>query len=245
MTKDYIIGDFDERLAEREWMVQTQLKGRDITDETVINSMLIVRRHKYVTADKQEYAYYDNALEIEEGQTISQPYIVALMAQALDLKSSDSVLEIGTGSGYSAAILSRIAAYVYTIERHDLLANLAMGRFQDQGFANIDVCIGDGTLGWTEKAPFDAILVTAGGPVIPDPLIDQLAIGGRLVIPVGNKGEQRLIRVKKTVTSELIEENLGLVRFVPLIGTKGWSELHNLSDGYKGLHPIDSHGKYN
>ena len=224
MTKDYIIGDFDERMAEREWMVRTQLVGRDITDEAVINSMLIVKRHKYVMADKQEYAYYDNALEIEEGQTISQPYIVALMAQGLELKSSDNVLEIGTGSGYSAAILSRIAASISTIERHDLLANLAMGRFQNQGYENIEVRIGDGTLGWTEKAPFDAILVTAGGPVIPDTLINQLAIGGRLVIPVGDKGEQKLIRVKKTTSNELIKENLGLVRFVPLIGVKGWNE---------------------
>lgn len=226
MTKDYIIGDYDERTAEREWMVRTQLVGRDITDKAVINSMLIVKRHKYVMPDKQEYAYHDNALEIEEGQTISQPYIVALMAQGLELKSSDNVLEIGTGSGYSAAILSRIAASVSTIERHDLLANLAMGRFQNQGYENIEVRIGDGTLGWTDKAPFDAILVTAGGPVIPDTLINQLAIGGRLVIPVGDKGEQKLMRVKKITSSELIEENLGLVRFVPLIGKKGWSELN-------------------
>lgn len=229
MTKDYNKGDLDERLAEREWMVQTQLMGRDITNEAVINSMLIVPRHKYVMEDKQEYAYYDTALEIEAGQTISQPYIVALMAQALELKVSDNVLEIGTGSGYSAAILSRMAAYIYTIERHDILAHFAKERFQNQGYENIEVRVGDGTLGWTEKAPFGAILVTAGGPMIPDSLINQLAIGGRLVIPVGDKGEQKLMRVKKTATSELIEENLGLVRFVPLIGTKGWSELNNMN----------------
>ena len=226
MTKDYTKGDFDERMAEREWMVQTQLIGRDITDEAVINSMLVVPRHKYVE-DKQEYAYYDTALGIEAGQTISQPYIVALMAQALELKASDNVLEIGTGSGYSAAILSRMAAYIYTIERHDILAHIAKERFQNQGYENIEVRVGDGTLGWPEKAPFDAILVTAGGPVIPDSLINQLANGGRLVIPVGDKGEQKLIRVKKTATSELIEEDLGSVRFVPLIGTNGWSELNN------------------
>jgi len=224
LTKDYNKGDLDERLAEREWMVQTQLMGRDITNEAVINSMLIVPRHKYVMEDKQEYAYYDTALEIEAGQTISQPYIVALMAQALELKASDIVLEVGTGSGYSAAILSRIALNIYTIERHGVLAHLAKERFKNQGYENIGVRVGDGTLGWTEKEPFDAILVTAGGPVIPDSLINQLAIGGRLVIPVGDKGEQRLMRVKKTAASELIEENLGLVRFVPLIGTKGWSE---------------------
>ena len=229
MTEDYNKGDSDERLAEREWMVQTQLIGRDITDEAVINSMLIVPRHKYVMEDKQEYAYYDTALEIEAGQTISQPYIVALMAQALELKGSDCVLEIGTGSGYSAAILSRMAAHIYTIERHNILAHSAKERFQNHGYENIEVRVEDGSLGWIEKAPFDAILVTAGGPVIPDPLINQLAVGGRLVIPVGDKGEQKLLRVKKTAKSELIEENLGSVRFVPLIGTKGWSEQNNLS----------------
>ena len=229
MAKDSNNGELDERLVEREWMVKTQLMGRDITDEAVINSMLIVPRHNYVPEDKQEYAYYDSPLEIEAGQTISQPYIVALMAQALELKANDKVLEIGTGSGYSAAILSRIAAYIYTIERHDILAHFAKKRFQNQGYKNIEVRVGDGTLGWTEKAPFDAILVTAGGPMIPDSLINQLAIGGRLVIPVGDKGEQMLMRVKKTATSELIEENLGLVRFVPLIGSKGWSELNNMN----------------
>lgn len=216
--------DLDGRLAECEWMVQNQLVGRDITDEMVIKSMLIVPRHKYVMKDKQEYAYYDSALEIEAGQTISQPYIVALMAQALKLKANDTVLEIGTGSGYSAAILSRIAMNIYTIERHEVLANLAQERFRSQGYDNIAVQVGDGTRGWPEKAPFDAILVTAGGPVIPDSLVDQLANGGRLVIPVGGKGEQKLLRVKKTLTGELIEENLGTVRFVPLIGTEGWGE---------------------
>jgi len=229
LAKDYNKGDLDERLAEREWMVQTQIMGRDITDEAVINSMAIVPRHKYVMEDKQEYAYNDTALEIEAGQTISQPYIVALMAQALEVKASDNVLEIGTGSGYSAAILSRMAGHIYTIERHTILAHLAKKRFKSQGYENIEVRVGDGTLGWTEKAPFDAILVTAGGPVIPDSLINQLTIGGRLVIPVGDKGEQKLLRVKKSATNELIEENLGSVRFVPLIGTNGWSELNNMN----------------
>ncbi len=224
MTKNYNTEDLNNRLAEREWMIQTQLVSRDITDEAVIKSMLIVPRHKYVMEDKQAYAYYDTALDIEAGQTISQPYIVALMAQALELKSSDKVMEIGTGSGYSAAILSRMAEYIYTIERLDVLAQIAKRRFQDQGYENIEVYVGDGTLGWAEKAPFDAILVTAGGPLIPDSLIHQLAVGGRLVIPVGDKGVQKLMRVKKTATSELSEENLGTVRFVPLIGTKGWRE---------------------
>ncbi len=224
LIKDCYIGDLDERSAEREWMVQTQLIGRGITDEAVINSMLSVPRHNFVTKDKQEYAYFDSALEIESGQTISQPYIVALMAKALGLKASDNVLEIGTGSGYSAAILSRMAVNIYTIERHEELAHLAKKQFNTQGYNNIEVHVGDGTLGWPEKAPFDAILVTAGGPVVPDSLIDQLAIGGRLVIPVGDKGEQRLMRIKKAVTGKLIEENLGAVRFVPLIGVEGWGE---------------------
>jgi len=224
-----INNDLDVRLAEREWMVETQLIGRDITDERVIHSMLIVPRHKYVVEDKQAYAYDDTPLQIEAGQTISQPYIVALMAQALELQVSDHVLEIGTGSGYSAAVISQMVAYIVTIERHDILAHFAKERFVSQGFENIDVCVGDGTLGWPEKAPFNAILVTAGGPVIPDTLINQLAIGGRLVIPVGDKGEQKLTRVRKTAFNELIEENLGPVRFVPLIGTKGWSEFNNMT----------------
>lgn len=224
MSKDYWKDDTDGWLAEREWMVQTQLRGRDITDEAVLKSMLTVPRHKFVKKGKQAYAYYDTALEIEEGQTISQPYIVALMAQALELQASDKVLEIGTGSGYSAAILAQMALSIHTIERHNLLADLARERFESEGYGNIEVRVGDGTLGWPEKAPFDAILVTAGGPVIPDSLIDQLAAGGRLVIPVGNKEDQHLLRVKKTRASEILNEDLGTVRFVPLIGTEGWNE---------------------
>jgi len=225
LSKEYCGREYlNSRQAEREWMVKTQLISRDIIDEAVINSMLTVPRHMFVMEYKQGFAYYDTALEIEVGQTISQPYIVALMAQALELKSSDKVLEIGTGSGYSAAILSRMAVTVYTIERHDLLAGHAKDRFRDLGYENIEVRVGDGTLGWKEKAPFDAILVTAGGPKIPDSLMDQLTLGGRLVIPVGDKGEQHLLRIKKTMTSELIKEDLGAVRFVPLIGTKGWGE---------------------
>lgn len=224
MINNYSKGYFDERLSEREWMVKTQLIGRGISDESVINGMLMVPRHKYVLEDKQKYAYSDTALGIEAGQTISQPYIVALMAQALELKESDIVLEIGTGSGYSAAVLSRIAAYIYTIERHDSLAQIARGRFQNQGYENIEVLVGDGTFGLMDKAPFNAILVTAGGPIIPDSLIHQLDVGGRLVIPVGEKEEQKLKRIKKTQTNELIEEDLGSVRFVPLIGAKGWNE---------------------
>ena len=224
MNKEYGLNDSDGRRAEREWMVRSQLMSRDITDELVLNSMARVPRHKFVTNAKQEQAYYDTALEIEAGQTISQPYMVALMAQALKLKASDRVLEIGTGSGYSAAILSRIALKIYTVERHRKLAELAEDRFKSQGYKNIEVHVGDGTLGWAEKGPFDAVLVTAGGPVIPEPLLEQLAVGGRLVVPVGDQGEQHLLRVKKTVSGKLCQENLGAVRFVPLIGTEGWNE---------------------
>ncbi|AET66578.1 protein-L-isoaspartate and D-aspartate O-methyltransferase [Desulfosporosinus orientis DSM 765] len=225
MNKEYRSNDLNGRCAEREWMVHTQLMSRDISDEAVINSMVRVPRHRFVMNDKQELAYYDTALEIEAGQTISQPYMVALMAQALKLKASDRVLEVGTGSGYSAGILSQIASRVYTIERHQELAKSAEDRLNSLGYNNIEVHVGDGTLGWAEKAPFDAVLVTAGGPVIPDPLLEQLAVGGRLVIPVGeDRGEQHLLRVKKTVSGKLIKEDLGAVRFVPLIGTEGWND---------------------
>ncbi|EHQ87982.1 protein-L-isoaspartate and D-aspartate O-methyltransferase [Desulfosporosinus youngiae DSM 17734] len=224
MTMDYSEnGHSNHRQAECEWMVQTQIMSRDIRDEAVLNSMLMVPRHRFVREDRQEYAYYDTALEIEAEQTISQPYMVALMAQALELKASDKVLEIGTGSGYSAAILSRIATNIFTIERHALLADLAKERFRKLGYGNIEVCVGDGTLGWPERAPFDGILVTAGGPAIPDTLVGQLAFGGRIVIPVGDKGEQHLLRVRRMMSGELIQEDLGTVRFVPLIGAKGWS----------------------
>lgn len=214
----------NDRQAECEWMVRTQIMSRDIRDRAVLDSMLSVPRHEFVKENKREFAYYDTALEIEAEQTISQPYIVALMAQALELKVNDKVLEIGTGSGYSAAILSQMAMNVITIERHDLLADLAKERFRKLGYKNIEVIVGDGTLGWPEKAPFDAILVTAGGPMIPIPLVEQLALGGRLVIPVGDQGEQHLLRVKKTIDGELIEDDLGAVCFVPLIGTKGWNQ---------------------
>ena len=225
MTQNYMNNDLDNRQAEREWMVQTQLISRDITDEAVITSMLAVPRHLFVEENQQPFAYYDTDLEIEARQTISQPYMVALMAQALRLKSSDKVLEIGTGSGYSAAILSRIASKIYTIERHDVLACLARERFEKLGCLNIEVGVGDGTLGWPGHELFDAILVTAGGPRIPTPLLDQLVCGGHLVIPVGQKGAQQLLRIEKTQTGELTEEHLGLVRFVPLIGTEGWCNI--------------------
>jgi protein-L-isoaspartate(D-aspartate) O-methyltransferase len=178
-----------------------------------------------VPASAAEFAYEDTPLPIEEGQTISQPYVVALMASALRLTRRDRVLEVGAGSGYAAAVLSRIAAEVYTIERHAALAELASRRVKDLGFDNVHVLHADGTLGWPEHAPYDAIVVAAGGPSIPDALRAQLAIGGRLIIPVGTTPRvQELVRVTRTGQSEYQQEALGGVRFVPLIGAQGWEE---------------------
>lgn len=209
------------RAEERQWMVDV-LKQEGIKDEAVLAGMQAVPRHFFVPREMSDYAYDDEALRIEAGQTISQPYIVALMAQALELKSGDRVLEIGTGSGYSAAVLSRLAARVYTIERHKVLADQAGERFARLNYENIEIRLGDGTKGWPEEAPFDAILVTAGGPQVPASLKGQLKVGGRLVMPVGTEKMQELIRVRRNGEQDYREESLGLVRFVPLIGEEGW-----------------------
>jgi protein-L-isoaspartate(D-aspartate) O-methyltransferase len=212
--------DFTQR---RRQMVNTQLAGRDIHDPAVLEAMRIVPREAFVPTDKAQLAYADSPLPIGHGQTISQPYIVAMMTQALELASQERVLEIGTGSGYAAAILSRIARQVFTVERHAELAHEAEIRFRELGYDNIHVHIGDGTLGWPEHAPYDAIVVTAGGPDIPDPLLEQLAIGGRLVIPVGVKFDvQQLVCVRRSSDDEYVRENLVGVRFVPLVGAAGW-----------------------
>ncbi len=213
-----------ERMAERIWMVENQLVDEGIRDKAVLESMRLVPRHRFVSEDMKQFAYDSKPLPITHGQTISQPYIVALMAQALELKRDDKVLEIGTGSGYSAAVLSRIIEKVFTIERHPELAKTAEACFRDLYYDNIEIKVGDGTKGWIEKAPFNAILVTAGGPEVPVSLIDQLAPGGRLVIPVGLRKMQELIRVRCDESGDYIEENLGQVRFVPLIGDEGWKE---------------------
>jgi len=213
-----------ERLAERKWMVETQLRSRGIWSEAVLQGMLAVPRHYFVNEEDAAFAYEDAPLAIGQGQTISQPYIVALMAQCLELSPTDRVLEIGTGSGYSAAVLAHIAAWVYTIERHLVLAQQAEERFRRLAYYNIGVRLGDGTLGWPTQAPFEAILVTAGGPVLPKPLLEQLAQGGRLVMPVGGRAKQELIRIRKTSLGGFEEEHLGAVRFVPLIGEVGWRD---------------------
>lgn len=209
--------------APRDVMVERQLVARGIKDQRVLQAMRDVPREDFVGVDMSEFAYEDTPLPIEEGQTISQPYIVALMTEALELRTGDRVLEIGTGSGYAAAVLSRIAAEVYTVERVASLAHLAAKRFVAAGYDNVHVLRGDGTLGWPENAPYDAIVVTAGGPEIPRPLLEQLAVGGRLVIPTGpTTREQTLLRIRRVSDTEYEQEDLGPVRFVPLIGAEGW-----------------------
>lgn len=204
-------------------MVQTQLAARGIQDPAVLEAMDEVPREAFVPADQKHLAYIDSPLPIGEGQTISQPYIVALMTAALELSPEDRVLEIGTGSGYAAAVLSRIAAEVFTVERHKELAYAAEAIFQELGYDNIHIHLGNGSLGWPEYAPYEAVVVTAGGPAVPDPLLDQLAEGGRLVIPVGKTlTEQELVRVRREPDGDYVHESLGRVRFVPLVGKAGW-----------------------
>lgn len=201
------------------------LVRKGIRDQRVLEAMKAVPREAFVGPDQAEFAYDDCPLQIEEGQTISQPYIVALMTEAMQLTPEDTVLEIGTGSGYAAAVLSRIVKKVYTVERHRLLANLAEERLAMLGYNNVTVLCGDGSLGWPEHSPFDAIVVTAGAPSVPQSLVRQLAIGGRLVIPAGaNHYQQQLLRLTRTGEDETETENLGDVRFVPLIGKQGWRD---------------------
>jgi len=203
-------------------MVDSQIAGRGIRSRAVIDAMGHVRREEFVPAHLAKHAYEDNPLPIEEHQTISQPYIVALMIEALELNGTERVLEIGTGSGYAAAVLGEIAREVYTIERLPGLAQTARARLAAHGCDNIHVRCGDGTLGWPEEAPFAAIVVAAGGPEVPEALREQLEIGGRLVIPVGSTmGHQTLLRITRIGEKEYRSKDLGGVRFVPLVGKPG------------------------
>jgi len=206
---------------ERQAMVHTQLACRGISDELVLAAMARVPRHLFVPEEWREHAYQDRALPIEEGQTISQPFIVALMAQSLALRGDERVLEIGAGSGYAAAVLSLLAAEVYTVERWPSLAEAAERRLHELGYTNTHVYVGDGTAGLPAYAPFDAIIVAAAAPWAPKPLREQLADGGRLVIPVGGRDEQLLLRLTRSGT-EVRTERLSGVRFVPLIGAHAW-----------------------
>src|SRR6185369_900153 len=210
-------------VAMRERMVKEQLQFRGVHDPKVLAAMRSVPREKFVSPELLGFAYEDRPLPIEEGQTISQPYMVAFMAEALELAGDERVLEIGTGSGYSAAVLSRIVPSVRSVERLPELASRALERLQLLGFANVDVHVADGSLGLPQFAPYDAIVVTAGAPEVPAPLLAQLAVRGRLVIPVGGSlNFQSLIRVHRESESEYRRESLMGVMFVPLIGAAGW-----------------------
>lgn len=212
----------DYRLA-RERMVQNQLVSRGIKDKEVLRAMREVPRHLFVEEGLRGEAYNDHPLPIGYKQTISQPYIVALMTEALELTGKGTTLEIGTGSGYQAAILAELSEKVYTIERIRPLMVRARNLLAELGYTNILFKAFDGTLGWDEFAPYDAIIVTAGAPKVPQPVLDQLAQGGRMIIPVGDRYSQELIKVVKS-SNGLKESNLGGCRFVDLVGTHGWNE---------------------
>lgn len=213
----------DEHFAVlRERMVREQIEARGVTDPRVLDAMRRVPRHLFVPPDYRDLAYSDGPLPIGHGQTISQPYIVAYMTALLRLKGDEKVLEIGTGSGYQAAVLAHLAREVHTVERIPALAEQARRRLEALGLTNVTVHISDGTLGLPELAPFDAILVTAAAPKVPQSLLDQLADGGRLVIPVGSRGVQYLERWLR-FGDEFRRQVLDPVAFVPLIGEEGWS----------------------
>ncbi|MFN2111531.1 MAG: protein-L-isoaspartate(D-aspartate) O-methyltransferase [Anaerolineales bacterium] len=208
--------------AARRRMVEGQIVARGITSPRVLEAFLDVPRHLFVPANQQVYAYQDGPLPIGLGQTISQPYIVAYMTDKLALKGDERVLEIGTGSGYQSAILSQLAGEIHSIERHPQLADLAQKLLRDLGCDNVTVHVGDGTHGLVDYAPFQAVIVTAAGPEVPSPLLDQLDEGGRLIMPVGGRGGQ-LLKLFRRVEGEIQHEDLSPVAFVPLIGDHGWS----------------------
>lgn len=216
---------FDSRKYERlrESMVRNQIEARGITDPAVLSAMRRVPRHMFVSEALMNQAYSDHPLPIGEQQTISQPYIVAQMTQALQVDSTDRVLEIGTGSGYQAAVLAELVYRVYTIEKKRNLYIRARQIFDRLPYMNIVTRYSDGTLGWREESPFDAILVTAGAPEIPVTLVNQLAVGGRMVIPVGNSFSQELIKLYRDENG-IHKSRLGGCRFVKLVGEHGWSE---------------------
>jgi len=216
-------GTKNDQLKARMRMVDEQIISRGIRDPAVIVAMRKVPRHLFVEEALQNQAYSDHPLPIGEKQTISQPYMVALMTEAMQLKGMEKVLEVGAGSGYQTAILAEIAFKVFSVERIRSLTIQARKLLYDLGYLNVEIKFSDGTLGWVEESPFDAIIVTAGSPGIPQPLVDQLAIGGRLVIPVGDSTDQELVRITRTEEG-VKREDLGGCRFVKLIGQHGWEE---------------------
>jgi protein-L-isoaspartate(D-aspartate) O-methyltransferase len=211
--------------AERDAMIERQIASRGIREPTILEAFRSVPREEFLSKDYADLAYGDHPLPIEAGQTISQPYIVALMIHAAEIKAGDNVLEVGAGSGYAAAVMSRIAGQVVAIERQRPLVKVAQERMQRLGFDNVRIVEGDGTRGWEPEAPYDSILAAASGSHVPPPWVKQLADGGRIVMPVGEPNwVQKLIKVTKGPAGKLITEDLGGVRFVPLIGEEGWDD---------------------
>jgi len=215
-VKDYTIS--------RRRMVEEQVIARGVTDPRVIDAMLKVPRHKFVEEALAGKAYQDAPLPIGEKQTISQPYMVAVMSEALMLDGSERVLEVGTGSGYQAAVLALLADRVFSLERIPSLARRARKVLDDNGFSKVNIRLADGTVGWQDMAPFDGIIVTAGAPKVPQEYLDQLSLGGRLIIPVGDRESQVLMRITRVGEAEYKEEKMLGCRFVPLIGSQGWKQ---------------------
>jgi protein-L-isoaspartate(D-aspartate) O-methyltransferase len=216
----------DRYKKQRSRMVETQIKSRGISDSRVLRAMETVPRHLFIDEGLIDQAYNDSPLPIGEKQTISQPYIVALMTQALELNGKERVLEIGTGSGYQTAILASLAERVFSIERIAALAAKARKIFDRLNYYNVAIRVGDGSYGWKEEAPFDAIITTAAAPEIPQYLVEQLAVGGRLIVPIGGRDVQTLYKLTRLVENpqEIRKEDLGGCRFVSLIGESGWKE---------------------
>ena len=211
--------------AEREAMVERQLKRRGIADAAILDAFRAVPREAFVSPELSDQAYGDHPLPIEAGQTISQPYIVALMIEAAGIKSGDRVLEVGSGSGYAAAVISRIAAEVVGIERQHDLVDISRERLRGLGYDNVTIVEGDGTKGWADEAPYDAIFAAASGSHVPAALVEQLKPGGSIVMPVGSPGwVQKLVKASKREDGTLEQSDLGDVRFVPLIGEEGWKD---------------------
>ena len=209
----------------RETMIERHIAGRGIRDAAILDAFRQVPREEFVAEVHQPSAYDDHPLPIEAGQTISQPYIVALMIAAAGIGPGDTVLEVGAGSGYAAAVISRIARRVIAVERHHELVEIARGRMRRLGYHNVEIVEGDGTRGWPDGAPYDAVVAAASGSHLPATLIAQLVPGGRLVMPIGDPGwVQELVKVTRQEDGILTRENLGGVRFVPLIGDEGWNE---------------------
>jgi len=208
----------------RKKMVASQLRSRGVRDERVLRAMEKIPRHLFVEEGLRDQAYSDHPLPIGERQTISQPYIVALMTEALSLEGTEKILEVGTGSGYQAAVLAELADRVFSIERIVKMADRARRILGALRYSNVLIKVGDGTYGWKDEAPFDGIIVTAGAPKVPETLVAQLAVGGRLVIPVGDRFTQTLFRVvrRSEEPGDVVKEDLGGCRFVDLIGDHGW-----------------------